>query len=35
MMRVYPDVGFASVLMVNATGFDVSRALDALDAACL
>jgi D-alanyl-D-alanine carboxypeptidase len=31
MMRVYPAAGLASVLMTNATGFDVGKALDAVD----
>ena len=35
MMRVYPDASAASVVMVNATGFDVARCLDALDAGFL
>ena len=32
MMRIYPERGVATVLMVNATGFDVTRCLDTLDA---
>jgi hypothetical protein len=31
MMRVYPKRGIASVLMTNATGFNVRRRLDQLD----
>jgi CubicO group peptidase (beta-lactamase class C family) len=32
MMRLYPDRGIATVLMTNATGSDVSKWLDTLDA---
>lgn len=32
MMRVYPESGVASILMTNATGFDVSACLTRLDA---
>jgi len=32
MMRVYPTRGLASVMIANATGFDVRRALDHVDA---
>ncbi len=35
MMRLYRSAGVGTVLMTNATGFDVSSALDALDAPCL
>jgi D-alanyl-D-alanine carboxypeptidase len=35
MMRVYPAQGLASVMMVNATGFDVGRALDRVDTVAL
>ena len=31
MMRVYPVAGIATVVMTNATGFDVRRLLDAID----
>ena len=31
MMRVYPDAGIGTVVMVNATGFDVRRLLDDID----
>jgi D-alanyl-D-alanine carboxypeptidase len=31
MMRLYPDRRVASVIMTNATGFDVARALDQAD----
>ncbi len=31
MMRVYPGPGIATVVMTNATGFDVRKLLDALD----
>ena len=32
MMRVYPDQGIATVIMTNATGFDVRKCLNTLDA---
>src|SRR5262249_15870343 len=32
MMRLYRSHGLATLVMVNATGFDVSAGLDALDA---
>jgi len=32
MMRVYPDDGIGTVVMTNATGFDVRRLLDTMDA---
>ena len=32
MMRLYPGDGFGSVVMTNATGFDVRSLLDAVDA---
>ena len=35
MMRVYPDNGVGTVVMTNATGFDVGRALDTIHAAFL
>lgn len=35
MMRLYPTRGLASVMMTNATGFDVCRVLDRVDAAVL
>jgi D-alanyl-D-alanine carboxypeptidase len=35
MMRVYRDRGIASVMMTNATGFDVRRGLNTLDRAFL
>lgn len=31
MMRVYPGDGIGTVVMTNATGFDVRRLLDAID----
>ena len=31
MMRVYPACGIATVVMTNATGFDVRGLLDAID----
>ena len=31
LMRVYPARGIATVVMSNATDFDVERSLDALD----
>ena len=31
MMRLYPEAGVASLLMTNATGFDVRRLLDTAD----
>lgn len=31
LMRLYPHVGLASVLMTNATGFDVTAAMDIVD----
>lgn len=31
MMRLYPDRGVGSVMIANATGFDVGRALDHTD----
>jgi hypothetical protein len=31
MMRIYPARGLATVVMSNATGFDVDRCLDRLD----
>jgi CubicO group peptidase (beta-lactamase class C family) len=31
MMRVYPEMGMASVAIVNTTSFDIARALDRLD----
>ncbi len=33
MMRLYPAAGRATVLMTNATAFDVGRAMDTLDSA--
>lgn len=35
MMRLYPSAGVATVVMVNATTFNVSRLLDAIDPAFL
>ena len=35
MMRVYPGDGIGTVVMTNATGFDVRRLLDAIDASFL
>lgn len=35
MMRVYPDNGVGTVVMTNATGFDVGRLLDTTDASFL
>jgi len=35
LMRVYPTAGIGTVLMTNATGFNVTRALDELDGANL
>jgi hypothetical protein len=32
MMRLYPASGVATVVMTNATGFDVRRLLDTIDA---
>ena len=32
MMRVYPGSGIATVVMANATGFDVAGLLDEADA---
>ena len=32
MMRVYPGDGIGTVVMTNATGFDVRRLLDTIDA---
>ena len=32
MMRVYPEGGIGTVVMTNATGFDVRRLLDTIDA---
>jgi len=32
MMRLYPSFGIATVVMTNATGFDVRQLLDAIDA---
>ena len=31
LMRPYPTSGLATVMMTNATGFDVRRLLDAVD----
>ena len=31
MMRAYPSAGIATVVMTNATGFDVGKHLDATD----
>jgi CubicO group peptidase (beta-lactamase class C family) len=31
MMRVYPAPGIATVIMTNATGFDVRACLDSVD----
>lgn len=33
MMRLYPHAGIGTVLMTNATGVDVARAMDVVDAA--
>lgn len=33
MMRVYPASGVATVLMTNATGFDVGGCLEAVESA--
>ena len=35
MMRVYPPSGIATVVMTNATGFDVRGPMDAIDPRCL
>ena len=35
MMRVYPKDGIGTVVMTNATGFDVRRLLDSIDASFL
>jgi hypothetical protein len=35
MMRLYPERGLGSVVMVNATSFDVRALVDTLDAAFL
>ena len=32
MMRLYPEAAIASVVMTNATGFNVRGLLDAMDA---
>jgi hypothetical protein len=32
MMRLHPDAAMATVVMTNATGFDVRGFLDAMDA---
>jgi hypothetical protein len=32
MMRVYPEDGIGTVVMTNATGFDVQRLLETIDA---
>jgi D-alanyl-D-alanine carboxypeptidase len=32
MMRVYPGAGIGTVVMINATGFDVRELLDTIDA---
>ena len=33
MMRLYPGDGFGTVVMTNATGFDVAKLLDVTDPA--
>jgi hypothetical protein len=33
MMRLYPDEGIGTVVMTNATGFDVAKLLDVIDPA--
>lgn len=35
MMRIYPDRGLGTVMMTNATGFDVRTAQDTVDSAFL
>jgi len=35
MMRIYPDRGIGTILMTNATGFNVRRMLDACDGSVL
>ena len=31
MMRLYPAIGIGTVVLANATGFDVRRLLDTID----
>jgi hypothetical protein len=35
MMRLYPETGIGTVVMTNATGFDVRDLLDRIDASFL